>query len=395
MPVFKMYMMMWKSKLLMICVYTIIFLTIFILFTNYYKNSSTDVDAFSSTKVNIAIHDHDQSTLSKALHTYLVERNHEVLLEEQDEAIKDALFYQKITYYIDIPKGYASSFMANEKPLLTTQQLPNDASAYQVAEQINTFLSNYETYHQRNPMMDSEQLIQQVNTTLSQTTEVRVLNSKDVDSGIIARALFFNYISYIFFAIIMMSCSLILIRVFHKEIRKRQLVAPISNVSFNLQLAAGSLIGIAAIWMIFMAAIQVISGNLWSNGGVYYMINSLVFISVCLSIAFLCANILAGSSHAEEALNGITTFAGLGMCFLGGIFIPQSLLSDTIKMVGSFIPTFWYAKANELLVNIHTYSFADMQEVYFCYGIQLLFALVFFTLALFIAKTKASAHDIS
>lgn len=67
MPVFKMYFKLIKTKYKMILAYTISFLVIFSLFTNYYKSTMSNETGFQPVKVSVAIHDHDNSTLSKHL----------------------------------------------------------------------------------------------------------------------------------------------------------------------------------------------------------------------------------------------------------------------------------------------------------------------------------------
>ena len=78
---------------------------------------------------------------------------------------------------------------------------------------------------------------------------------------------------------------------------------------------------------------------------------------------------------------------GLGMSFLGGVFVPQNMLSDQILAVSRFLPTYWYTRINNMLAGFSNESFSF--AAYWQYiGIELLFAATVFVLALLASKYR-------
>ena len=86
----------------------------------------------------------------------------------------------------------------------------------------------------------------------------------------------------------------------------------------------------------------------------------------------------------------IRNLLGLGMAFLGGVFVPQNMLSDEVLAVARFLPTYWYVRANNMLAGFSTEIF-DMHLYWNAIGIQLLFALTAFALTLVASKLKHQA----
>ena len=71
---------------------------------------------------------------------------------------------------------------------------------------------------------------------------------------------------------------------------------------------------------------------------------------VALAIASLCtfalvplslAYTLAQCGFREEALNAIANLGGMVMSFLGGAWVPLSLMGANVQAVARFTPTFW------------------------------------------------------
>lgn len=61
------------------------------------------------------------------------------------------------------------------------------------------------------------------------------------------------------------------------------------------------------------------------------------FALVPLSLAYT----LAQCGFREEALNAIANLGGMVMSFLGGAWVPLSLMGANVQAVARFTPTFW------------------------------------------------------
>ena len=79
----------------------------------------------------------------------------------------------------------------------------------------------------------------------------------------------------------------------------------------------------------------------------------------------------------------ISQIFGLGMAFISGCFMPQSMLGNGILTVAKFLPAYWYVKANDILSGARI---GTMRDVWVCFGVEF----VFFVLLLAATVIKRS-----
>lgn len=136
----------------------------------------------------------------------------------------------------------------------------------------------------------------------------------------------------------------------------------------------GLLVGICAL---------VFRGQSWNSFTMLGVLNGVVFLLFTIGLTLL-VSIFAPQSNG---LNMIANIVGLGMSFLGGVFVPQNMLSDQILAVSRFLPTYWYTRINNMLAGFSNESFSF--AAYWQYiGIELLFAATVFVLALLASKYR-------
>ena len=80
----------------------------------------------------------------------------------------------------------------------------------------------------------------------------------------------------------------------------------------------------------------------------------------------------------------------LGLSFLGGVFVPQAVMSRSVLVVTKYLPTFWFMQANEA-IELSGFSGGGRSAVYSSILIQLGFALAIFLAALFLSKERRRA----
>lgn len=89
-------------------------------------------------------------------------------------------------------------------------------------------------------------------------------------------------------------------------------------------------------------------------------------------------------STNKYAITAIANVLSLGLSFISGVFVPQDYLSDKVLNIAKFSPVYYFVRIN----NQDIISFADMG---FDLAIQLLFALAFLLLGLYLSKIKQKA----
>ena len=84
-----------------------------------------------------------------------------------------------------------------------------------------------------------------------------------------------------------------------------------------------------------------------SGNFAYYLLNSVFMLFVAIALAYLMGTIAPN----RDALTGIANIISLGMCFLGGAFVPLEFMGNDVKAVSQFLPVYWYEKANDILAD--------------------------------------------
>ena len=125
--------------------------------------------------------------------------------------------------------------------------------------------------------------------------------------------------------------------------------------------------------------------GLFSQTGLLMILNLVCFGIVAFSLSFLIGMI----TQKEQSLGMSSTVASLSLAFLGGVFVPLSIMGDGIKMVSHFVPTYWYITALEFL---EKGAYAIKAEQYWVsIGMQLGFSAAFLAFGLAVSKKRRRA----
>lgn len=389
MTVYKLYLKLIRRNFKSILMYLLIFVGIFFMFAMINSNNKT-TSSFKEVKPTIAYIDEEQSNLSMNLKDYLATIT---TISDIDsvETGKDAIFFGEIAAYIIIPDGFSEHFNNQQATNIHIEQRENESNAMLVQQYVNSYLQSVSTY-QKNTALSLDEIHAQILDDQSNKTEIAfaIANPEKANDDVLLRQLFFNYLSFICLSVTILIVGIVMHSMNNSEIRKRNLASPIKSVSMNIQMVLGNLTFSVGLWLLFMIIISAFSNNMLNSIGFTYMLNSLVFFLVALSIAFLAANLIVNTAHPTELLSAITNILGLGMTFLGGAFVPQKLISDSVLAISRFTPTYWYVLVNDKLVDLSEPTLEIFQYI----GIQSLFAVACFILSMVVYKNKRVQESI-
>lgn len=397
MQVFNLYFKLLRRNLKSIFIYVFCFMAIFCAFTIYYKSDESS-KGYESIKVDIAVFDHDQSIISKGLVSYLSDKANIIELEDSEQSQKDALFYDHVSYIVTIPEGFSTSFASGEGRV-DTQQKPDSIYGFMLDNYISDYLNNTHAYLNLNPNASMNEIHTMVQTDLQKQVDVSIypntaLMDDDIAFDSDLKNIFFNYLTYMFLAIIILTVGIIMKEMNQHEVRMRNIASPLKMTTYNMQLLAANLCFCSMIWLLFMVLITLLSSQMLNIQGYLYMLNSYVFMMVCLGMSYLVSAIFSNMKHADDALNGVAQIASLGSSFLCGAFIPQAIISKGVLLFASFTPAYWFIRFNDELRYITEYNWDTLSSVFGYIGIQLLFAVTFVVLALVVTKSKRRSQEI-
>lgn len=387
MQVFKAFMKITKKRLHIFLIYIICFIAI----GTIMSMTNSDTEEFENSKVSVIITDLDNTPASRALAEYIGKIAEVQNKEVPEGKIQDALFYRSTDVVLTIEKGFEEKIESGETDdILSEYNIPGTFSAELFDSQLNRYIGMVRACAAGGMSMTeafkeaSELSMEEVETQRLSFTEE--LNS-DFDTNI---AYFFQYIPYIVLCVLLTSlCPTILILT-GKEIRSRINCSCMSATSQLMQIICGTVIIVFGVYAVLMVTAAVLYGNmLFSTVGMYAIINAFVFILFAMMLMLLISVI----SPKVSSLNMIAQVIGLGSSFLCGVFVPQSMLSETVIGIGKFLPVYWYVKANNMISGMNGEVF-ESRDYMLCLGIQLAFTAALFFVALLVSRTKRSSKTI-
>ena len=384
MPVFKTYMKVVKKNLLMALIYTGIFVMLVFMFSSGAEPSVK----FESVSLGVCVLDEDNTEASKALTDYIGSTNNLVEIKNDKDEILDALYYTRADYVLTIKSGFEEKIKAGEREnLLTNYQLPDSYDGVFIDNKIDHYVSTLSAYAV--VCDDISMAISKTADTLSKETEVTVEtfsdDGKESTDYIIELAFFFTYLPYGLISVLISILTVVLIKMNKKEIAARTNSSSTPMISQTAQIILGSLILVAAVWIVFMLVGVVINGGMFTGKAWLAVLNSFIFTLVSAGIAILTASLTNEPRYVALVANIVP----LSMSFLCGIFVEQSLLGEKVLAFSRFLPAYWYIKATDMLAFSSDASF-DRTEFMSCLGIEALFAVALFALILFVNKYKHS-----
>ena len=378
MQVFKVFFQILKKKYKSALIYTVIFLVI----SYGLSNSNTRNTEFKESKLNIAVMDEDESFQSGALKD-LIGRKHTVKSIDYDkDTLTELLYWEEYDYILVINNGFSEALAAGKTEGLFKEYRVHDSfsSVY-----MNSILGEYVKTAQAYAAagLSWEEAAARTAETLSRDTEVTYWS--DVAEGSEEYSLwfshYFQYMPYILISVLLSALGPVLSALNKKEIRYRTECSSLSARSSTPQIFAASAVFVIALWLIYMIAGAVMKGGIYEGRAWLAVLNSFVFTLVAAGIA-----IFVSSFSLEDNVGSmITQVIGLGMSFICGVFVPLSILGDSVKAAARFLPAYWYIRANDMLNGRDPFSAGQFAV---CLTIQLGFAAALFLMTLVIKRSR-------
>lgn len=306
------------------------------------KNDKTQ---FSQTSLKIALENRDQGKLGDGLLEYLSGKNEIKKIPEKREELLDAMYYEELDYVLVIPEDFSRLFMAGERDgLLEGTVTPGSTTASLAETEISQFLTTLAMY------TDSGY---QEAEAAERTLEIMQKDSKveflDAKVGKMPAVYYFQYLPYIFICVMIISLGVVLMAFGKKDMDARNKCSAMSFTNRNMQMVLGSIILMIMEYILFMGmAVILYPDYMMGIQGALSAANAFAFMLLSLGIAFLVGRLVKNM----DALNMISNVLGLGFSFLGGIFVPLEFISEDVKKVSKFIPSYWYTISNESIQKI-------------------------------------------
>lgn len=353
------------------------------------NGSADSIDGFTTM---LAVNDKDNTEESRTFLSYLENCPNIKMTDidfDKEDAVQDSLYYRKAEYVLTINKGFAEALGTGEtENLLSSQVIAGSASEVFAESCINSFVSAARLYISGG--YDTRSACEEAAKTLENRVQVTGFSAKGGwDNNDTGAYLFYNFIPYIMLMMILGILVPTFSSFLNEEVKSRSFCAPISPSGYMIQIICGAfIISLAAAGVLLAAGMIITGGNLFNKHCFYSLIQMFVFLMFCLSLSAFIGILCSGTAKkANYVTSMVSNVLGLGMSFLCGVFVSQSLLGENILKAAKFLPVYWYIRANNVIFGADGAVF-DEETVWAAVGIQALFALALLAAALLAAHIK-------
>ncbi|MDY3249933.1 MAG: ABC transporter permease [Candidatus Choladocola sp.] len=382
MTVFKGYLLIIRRNLGTILMYISIFVGVAAMIQAMNQNTGTTGD-FKNQQLNVAVIDRDGGVLSDTVRKML-EREQKLLeIEDDEQVIQEELFYHNAEYVVIIPEG-AENAMENDNCTVQSITTPGSVMSYYVESQVNALLNQIRVYLAGGFTLEKScERALALGEAPSAVTLIDVNGNAGIREGY---NYYTGYMPYAFLGAAVMTLSVVIMEFKKKDIRRRMMSSCVPFQHQNLAAVVSFVLVGAAIWGICVAVQAVLyHGGIFTSGNAgLYVLNSAACMLTALSLGYL-SGMIAGS---PAALSGINNVISLGLCFLGGVFVPLEMLGDGVKKISQFLPTYWYSVINGILGDYETVSPEMMKTVWKGLVIQVLFAVACFGITMAMRRMR-------
>lgn len=343
-------------------------------------------EATEVPRARIALVDRDGSAVAQSLEEMLFQTDELITVADEPLALQDALATGKADAVLVIPAGFGDALMDAARTGGDLPELEAAALASQHASRTASLIASRAALTSH---ASAEQVLDGMRKLSDIAPAVDTIETTEESTAASRLAFYLTFSSYTVTSSIVVVAGVVLSTLNKPDVRRRQLAAPVSSWRMGFESIAGCAVlalGVCA-WVALVGIGASGAGALLSSAGA----------QVALAIASLCAFALVPLSLAytlaqfgfrEEALNAIANLGGMIMSFLGGAWVPLSLMGANVQAVAHFTPTFWMYDAVTCALGAQEVNASVLATVGIDLGIIALFAVAIVSAGLVAARLR-------
>ena len=379
MIVFKTFLKVLKSCKIPIILYTVLL----IVFGGVNTKTEDNSMSFTASKPDVLVINNDKNEgITKNLVEYIEKNSNIADIENNEDAINDAIFYRDVNYVIYIPENFNSEFLAGKNPELKTKSTGDYYSS--LAEMMleryikvaNIYVSKFN---------NEEEIIKNINKTLDKQTQIELTSKLDTDS--LSKATrYFDFANYTILAGCIYIICLILSSFRAENIKRRTIVSSTNYKKFNRKLLISNSLFAIMLWLFYVIVGIILIGDIMlTNNGIILIVNLFVFTISALTLGFWIGNMI----NNKNVVSGIVNVVALGTSFLCGAFVPVQYLPDFVLKIAHIFPSYYYINNNELVGKLEVINIETLKPILINMGIMLVFSIIFVILSNIFSKKKS------
>ena len=362
--------------------------------------NSSQLTEYKPYDANVIVVDRDDSDLSRALTKHLGSR-FELVTGVGDDAYDLADALSKSTSakgstdcVFFIPEGFEGDLIAaartgEDLPKLDVTYGAGTMAAALSSAEASRWISLAGAAAALEPAASNGDVAKAAEHAAAKRAEVEIEQVK-VGSTAATLESYFNFGAYAIISSVIVSVGLVFSGMNEPERVRRMDAGPISERQRSLAVFAAAAVLTVCIW--FVSSMMGVVGF---AGAVAEVGVGRVCLALAATFALACTPLAVGFALSslgarEELLNGVGNLLGMLMTFLGGAWMPLSLMGSAVQTVAHFVPTYWVNDAIGKALASDLTS-AVLGDIACDLGVTVLFAAAIAAVGLALSRAKSRA----
>ena len=343
--------------------------------------------SYEPVRASVAVVDEDGSDLSRAFASWAGGR-FDLVETDGAQEVQDALARSLVDCVLVLPQGFGQELL--DLPGVQATYGTDVQTGVLAAQEASQWASLAGSAAALEPDAGAGAVGELATQAMGERADVATLTSTDAgDARTAAGATtYFNFSAYPIMSSVVVTVGLVLSVFSESEVRRRQGCAPVSPARLDASLLGGCLVLALGAWawtsVLGLAVFADELSGVPAANLALLLVAQLAISLTPLSLAFALSRL----GLREQGLNAAGNIGGMVLTFLGGAWVPLSLMGEEVCTVAHFVPTYWVSDAVTTLLDTGALTASDLARVGTDIGVAALFALAIAALGLALSRAR-------
>lgn len=348
----------------------------------------------ASSQAAIVLVDRDGSPISRALRAALETTDELVDVDDEPTVLQDVLAKDQADIVLVIPAGFGEQLIdaahaGQDLPQLNMAAGSDMQAAALASQRASRWASLVAAQAVLEPALDADSIVDAVTQSSSVEPSVQILETTPGNTAASRLAFYLTFSSYTITSSIIVVAGVVLATLNAPDVRRRQLSSPMSTWRLGLGGIAGcGVLALAVCAWVAVAGIVASGAAPLVSQALPQLALALISLATFALVPLSLAYTLAQCGFQEDALNAIANLGGMVMSFLGGAWVPLSLMGPGVQAMARFTPTYWMYNAITEALGAQAITLDVLATVTSSLGIIVLFAAAITSAGLVAARLR-------